>query len=320
MKIFIKILFLCISFNLTYAQSPTCATASAMCTGQGGPYNNTNTGTVGGNQTGYGQITNCNPNPLNTFPTLFSTPRPAWFYYTIGQTGPINLSLQQFNAANVGIDVDFALWGPFQNLNNICNQLNTANEVDCSYSPLSTETVTIPNSNAGDLYVIVIDNYSGQAGNISVTQTGGSGSTNCDFLSSVSLNNTDGSPLTNLDYCKPETKEMVATIDISDFPGVPSNLRFNYTWFKNNIQITTISNSISSTNNLIVSESGIYKVAITAYDITVNPTGATTGLQLSEAEADIKFHTKPDVGISNSNTVCLNTNPELTATIINTTD
>ena len=245
---------------------------------------------------------------------------PTWFFIEIKNPGNVILQISQQNLAGTGSDVDFVLWGPFQNLNNICNQLNTGNEVDCSYSPLSTETVTIPNSNAGDLYVIVIDNYSGQAGNISVTQTGGSGSTNCDFLSSVSLNNTDGSPVTSLDYCKPETKEMVATIDISDFPGVPSNLRFNYTWFKNNIQIATISNSISSTNNLIVTESGIYKVAITAYDITVNPTGATTGLQLSEAEADIKFHTKPDVGISNSNTVCLNTNPELTATIINITD
>ena len=86
--------------------------------------------------------------------------------------------------------------GPFQNLNNICSQLNTANEVDCSYLPDNVETVTIPNSNAGDLYVIVIDNYSGQAGNITVSQTGGSGSTNCDFLSSVTLNNTDADAIT----------------------------------------------------------------------------------------------------------------------------
>ena len=245
---------------------------------------------------------------------------PTWFFIEIDSPGNVTLQISQRNLAGNGTDVDFVLWGPFQNLNNICNQLIPANEVDCSYLPATVETVNIPNSNAGDLYVIVIDNYSGQAGNITVSQTGGTGSTNCDFLSSVTLNNTDGSLLTNLDYCKPDTKEIVATIDISDFPGVPSNLRFNYTWFKDGVQINAISNIISPTNNLIVTESGLYKVVTTAYDISVNPTGDITGLRISEAEANLKFYTKPVVTISNTNTVCLNTNPILTATIVNNAD
>lgn len=245
---------------------------------------------------------------------------PTWFFIEIDSPGNVTLQISQRNLAGNGTDVDFVLWGPFQNLNNICNQLIPANEVDCSYLPDNVETVTIPNSNAGDLYVIVIDNYSGQPGNITVSQTGGTGSTNCDFLSSVSLNNLDGTPLTNLDYCKPDTKEIVATVDISDFPGVQSNLRFNYTWFKDGVQINSISNSTSSTNNITISESGVYKVVTTAYDITVNPTGDTAGLRISEAEANIKFHTKPNVSISNSNTVCLNSNPSLTATIINNSE
>ena len=242
---------------------------------------------------------------------------PTWFFIEIDSPGNVTLQISQQNLAGIGTDVDFVLWGPFQNLNNICSQLIPANEVDCSYLPDNIETVTIPNSNAGDLYVIVIDNYSGQPGNITVSQTGGTGSTNCDFLSSVSLNNTDGSALTTLDYCKPDTKEIVATIDISDFPGAPSNLRFNYTWFKDGVQINAISNATSSTNNLIVSESGVYKVVTTAYDITVNPSGDTSGLRISEAEAYLKFHTKPDVSITNTNTVCLNTNPTLTASVLN---
>lgn len=245
---------------------------------------------------------------------------PTWFFIEIDSPGNVTLQISQRNLAGNGTDVDFVLWGPFQNLNNICNQLIPANEVDCSYLPDNVETVTIPNSNAGDLYVIVIDNYSGQPGNITVSQTGGTGSTNCDFLSSVSLNNLDGTPLTNLDYCKPDTKEIVATVDISDFPGVPSNLRFNYTWFKDGVQINSISNITSSTNNITISESGVYKVVTTAYDITVNPTGDTAGLRISEAEANIKFHTKPNVSITNSNTVCLNSNPSLTATIINNSE
>ena len=245
---------------------------------------------------------------------------PTWFFIEIDSPGNVVLQISQQNLAGMGTDVDFVLWGPFSNLNNICNQLNTNNEVDCSYLPDTVETVNIPNSNEGDLYVIVIDNYSGQAGNITVSQTGGTGSTNCDFLSSVSLNNTDGSLLTNLDYCKPDSKEIVATIDISDFPGIPTNLRFNYTWFKDGIQVNALSNSTTSINSLIITESGLYKVVTTAYDITVNPTGNITDLRISEIEAEIKFHTKPEVSISNSNTVCLNTNPTLTSTITNNID
>ena len=54
MKLLYKIIFL-LSISLTFAQSPDCSTASAMCSGQGGPYNNTHPGTPGGNQTGYGR-------------------------------------------------------------------------------------------------------------------------------------------------------------------------------------------------------------------------------------------------------------------------
>ena len=41
---------------------------------------------------------------------------------------------------------------------------------------------------------------------------------------------------------------------------------------------------------------------------------------MSESEADLKFHVKPDVSISNSNTVCLNSNPILSSNIINNAD
>ncbi|WP_445716989.1 T9SS type B sorting domain-containing protein [Flavobacterium sp.] len=249
---------------------------------------------------------------------------PSWFIFTIDTPGNLILQISQTDQnTGAGIDVDFALYGPFTNLNNLCSLISNTNEVDCSYSGAAIETVTVPNSNIGDMYIIVIDNFAalqGSSGPITVTQTGGAGSTNCDFLSSVKLNNTDGSLLTNLDYCKPDTKEIVATVDISDFPGVPSNLRFNYTWFRDGVQINAISNSTSSTNNITVSESGVYKVVTTAYDITVNPSGDTTGLRISEAEANIKFHTKPNVSIANTNTVCLNTNPSLSSTIINNTD
>src|SRR5574343_2023615 len=126
MKLFYKIFFL-FRLSFAFAQSPDCSTASAMCSGQGGPYNNTHPGTTGGNQTGYGSITACGGSGSHgNNGSLGSTPRPAWFTFQIGQSGPIDLNLQQFNMSGTGIDVDFALWGPFNtsDLSTICTSLS----------------------------------------------------------------------------------------------------------------------------------------------------------------------------------------------------
>ena len=245
---------------------------------------------------------------------------PTWFFIEIKDPGTVILQISQVNNAGFGTDVDFVLWGPFSNLNSICSQLNTTNEVDCSYSPAAIETVSVPNSNTGDLYVLLIDNYAGQPGSITVTQTGGTGTTNCDFLSSVSIVEPNNTPINQLDYCKPFIKEIKALVDITDFPGQPSDLRFNYSWYRDDILVQSETNSLFSSNTINVNESGIYKVIVTVYDISINPSGDTTGLRESEATIELKFHIEPEVSISNSNTVCLNSNPVLTSEISNLTD
>ncbi|WP_329805374.1 T9SS type B sorting domain-containing protein [Flavobacterium facile] len=246
---------------------------------------------------------------------------PSWFIFTILNPGQIGLQISQTNASGTGLDVDFALYGPFSTTNNLCSNINNATLVDCSYSTAALENVSVPNSNTGDIYVLVIDNFAarlGQSGPITVSQISGSGSTNCDFLSSVKLKNTDNSDITVFNYCKPETKEIVATIDVTAFSGSPANLRFNYTWYKDNIQIgTPVLNSTQPTNSIITTETGVYKVVITAYDIVINPNQNNPVPTSSEARVDFKFHTAPNVTLSNSNTVCLNSNPVLSATINN---
>ncbi|MGX7667093.1 T9SS type B sorting domain-containing protein [Flavobacterium pedocola] len=241
---------------------------------------------------------------------------PTWFFMEIKTSGDIILQISQVNNGGSGTDVDFILWGPFNNLNNICNQLNPTTEVDCSWAPDSVETVTLPNAVTGQLYVLLIDNYSNQPGSITITQTGGTGSSNCDFLSAVDILNNTLNEITQIDYCKPETKDIVARIDVRDFPGLPSNLRFNYKWYKDNTLINTITNSTSSTNTLTVSESGVYKVETTAYDST-DPTVIIANLRVSTDEITLKFHTTPQVNVSHTNSVCLNTNPVLQANITN---
>ncbi|WP_394759132.1 T9SS type B sorting domain-containing protein [Flavobacterium sp.] len=241
---------------------------------------------------------------------------PTWFFVEVQTSGNITLQIRQTDLGGSGTDVDFILWGPFSNLTNICSQLNTSVEVDCSYSAASIENVTIPNALTGQLYVLLIDNFSGTPGNIAVSQIGGTGSSSCDFLSSVKIVDTGLAPITQFDYCKPTTKDIVAKIDVTDFPGLPANLRFNYKWYKNGILINTITNSTINTNTLNVSDTGVYKVETTAYDST-DPTVIIANLTVSSAQIDLKFYSTPTLSIANTNTKCLNSNPVLQSTITN---
>ena len=98
-------LFTLLLFSLIgSSQSPTCDTASAMCSGQGGPYvNTTGVSSTGSVPAACGSNTHGNSGHLGT------TPNPAWFSLQIGQSGPIVLNLQQFSNSGTQIDVDFAI-------------------------------------------------------------------------------------------------------------------------------------------------------------------------------------------------------------------
>ncbi|NJM78542.1 MAG: hypothetical protein HC854_00915 [Flavobacterium sp.] len=256
----------------------------------------------------------------NYFPQCFGgnpLVAPSWFIIRIDNPGSLTLQISQVDSnTGAGIDVDFALYGPFTNTNNLCSNINNTNLASCSYSPNAIENVPIPFSNTGDLYVLIIDNYaalSGQSGPITVSQlSGGTGTTNCDFLSLTKITNPDDTALTQTDFCKPNTKDIKATVDVTFFTGLLSNLRFDYRWFRNGVQIgTPIIGSNSSSNIINTTESGTYKVETRAYDIT-NGT-----FQISDASVDLKFHTIPTITIQNTNTVCLNSNPVLNTTITN---
>lgn len=268
MKIIIRVLFLLLSIHSIYAQSPTCETASAMCSGQGGPYNNSNTATPGGNVNGIGAITNCNPNPLNQFPNLVRTPYPAWFYYTIGQSGPIVLNLVQTDTNGGPIDVDFALWGPFNttNLANICNSLSgvvgstysgPCNLVDSSYSGTANETIHIPNAVSGEIYLLLVTNFSRNAGTYTINQTNatapGAGQISCDRVCGIDLGPDRRFCTTNVN-----SLELVANfIQVPTTAGSPT-----YSWFFYNGTSWTLQ-ATTSTNRYTVNQSGFYRVSVT---------------------------------------------------------
>jgi gliding motility-associated-like protein len=156
--------------NMSYGQGSSCATANPFCTSVGAtfPAATSTTAEVGPN---YG--------------CLFSQPNPAWYYLQVDQTGNIDIELTN----SAGNDIDFICWGPYPNAGAGCYPTNTG--VDCSFSGTANpEIVNIPNAQNGDFYLLMITNFSGTATNITATQSGGTGSTDCSIISPSCVMNT----------------------------------------------------------------------------------------------------------------------------------
>lgn len=239
MKLLYKILFL-LSFSFSFGQSSTCANAAAMCSGNQGPFNNT-TGVAS----------------FGSLGCLGSTPNPAWFYMQVGTSGDMNFQLSQIRTSNgAGIDVDFILWGPFNSLSGICNNLalyspgytGANNVVACSYSTAAIENFTIPNAVAGQFYMLLVTNFSGQAGTYTLNQTGGTGALSCDIVCGVRLG-------PDRILCGAATS-VTLTANFLQAPAVPGSPV--YSWFRNGIlQYTT------PTNSTTVNQSGTWRVSVT---------------------------------------------------------
>lgn len=131
------------------------------------------------------------------------TPNPIWYYMEIETGGTMQMLIEQVNNSGSGIDVDFAMWGPFTSHENACNNIEnaTAVPIQSSFSTSSTEVVglglpggsnsicsagngatTPPAAIAGQLYVVMITNWNGSQGFITFSQTGGTATTNCSIV------------------------------------------------------------------------------------------------------------------------------------------
>ncbi|MEH6536665.1 MAG: gliding motility-associated C-terminal domain-containing protein [Psychroserpens sp.] len=139
---------------------------------------------------------------------LFSAPNPTWNILQIGDPGLIEIEIAQVDDAGNGLDVDFVLWGPFDSLANACGNLdlgcpnpggdcpnNTGdpnfypfgNIVDCSYSFVSVENLTIDNALAGEIYVLLVTNFSDNPGTISISQTNSGGTDDGDITAEIEV-------------------------------------------------------------------------------------------------------------------------------------
>lgn len=131
--------------------------------------------------------------PGNNYGCLGTSPNPSWFYLEISDPGDIIMEL------SAPTDIDFIIWGPYPNLataqatcgshQNIVPNISGCGFLGlfdcsqgCSYSGAATETPGIPNAQVGEVYVLLITNYANQVQNISLTQTSGTGGTDCTIL------------------------------------------------------------------------------------------------------------------------------------------
>jgi gliding motility-associated-like protein len=246
-------------FDLCIRSISTCETAEPFC--GGGPTNSL----VFENTTGIpstGQIA-----------CLFTTPNPTYFFLQVNETGALAYDIRQSTDINnfpttVGppaLDVDYVCWGPF-NSAQACSQIefgpcspvpcpnNTTNPnfyplgnvVDCSYSGNGFESLSIPNAQAGEYYLLLITNFIGQPGYIKLFQTNygvpGTGN-NANLCCAVDLG---------------ATKNICAQsllLNALELLQNPSSYPGSFVWYKDDV---VIPNETGPT--ITVTESGTYKV------------------------------------------------------------
>jgi gliding motility-associated-like protein len=127
------------------------------------------------------------PNPVSPFsltsPTvgcLGTAPSPTFYYLQIPANGNYNFFLEQNTSSaftGTGIDVDFVAWGPYATTAAACVGISTTNApatgISCSFSAAFTENFGVNGAIAGEIYLIMITNYSGRKGFVRITQTAG---------------------------------------------------------------------------------------------------------------------------------------------------
>lgn len=92
------------------------------------------------------------------------TMNPTFYFFEIGATGDFTMTMDPIDPFTGALlfapsDLDYICWGPFTSPVTACSQLQVPNRFDCSYSSAVSETVTIPNAQAGDFYVLLVSNY-----------------------------------------------------------------------------------------------------------------------------------------------------------------
>lgn len=241
-RLFLTIAFFLMGTGLIFSQGDRCSTIQPFCAGDA-------------------QLVFPNSNAVNNdllqaesgpyYDCLLTQPYPAWFYLQIANPGDLEFTIiqsQNPDGSGATYDVDFIVWGPFGEGDDFCSNssLSFQNKVDCSYSPSAVERMTIPDALQNEIYVVLITNFSGAPGYISLQQTNSSGgSTDCSIV---------GSPL------GPDQKICGDSPVVLDATNSSASEYIWYVFNESTGEYEVLPNETGPT--LTVSESGNYQVTV----------------------------------------------------------
>jgi gliding motility-associated-like protein len=162
---FVALFFVFISVK-TFGQGPTCSTATPLCSSTPVTFPAIIGGTVPAG---------------NNYGCLGSQPNPSWFTLTVGTGGTV--SINQTGPC----DQDYAVWGPFNTLSAACAGL-TAAPISCSFTTAPNNAFTLTGT-PGQIFIMLLTNFGGCTGNVSISEAAGGGSLSCVPVCGVTASN-----------------------------------------------------------------------------------------------------------------------------------
>lgn len=179
---------------------------------------------------------------------LASQPNPTWLYFKTNST--ITNTVTQFVLSSTN-DLDIIIWGPFPSTTSFCSSItNSTSIIGCSYSAAATETVSIPNTQPNQFYLVMVTNYSGIANTASLSCTQGVGNIFCPTSTPVA-NFT--STTTTSSFCQGQA------ISFSDMSSpIGSITSWSYTCAGATPSVSTLQNPAFTFNT-----TGVYTLSLT---------------------------------------------------------
>ncbi len=261
--------FLLVS-NFVNAQGTNCAASTPFCVAIPVDYP-AGTGTSAASGANYG--------------CLGSQPNPAWFSLEVDNTGPINLSIGR----NPARDIDFAIWGPFApgtTVNDACTTIFGGGlaPTDCSFAGgVGVETPSINPTVTGQIYILLVTNFSNAQTDLILTQDSGIGNTSCDNICAVDVND---------DVTTCGVDGTTTTLSASNVAG------WTYQWYRDGVLIVGATNSTydAPTPSVGATVTNTYRVEATnpsqgctntaEVDVTINVPSFTVNLGADISRCD----------------------------------
>jgi len=171
----------------------------------------------------------------NDYGCLSEQANPSWFYLTIDQSGSLDFTVSQTIVSGTGQDVDFILYGPYSSYNeaqSYCGNLGTETSgstvntiVSCSYSANETETIVADSVQSGEVYILMVTNFSNGVGNYTFAPGIGTATIDCSVVTDNSLNyDWSSGDTTSYVLTAPfETTTYTVTVSQGSCPGVEAS-------------------------------------------------------------------------------------------------